>query len=35
MRSELGPAVCALQRAVKETLDPLDLFNPGKVVGED
>ncbi|MGW2343901.1 FAD-binding oxidoreductase [Streptomyces sp. NPDC001661] len=35
MRSELGPAVCALQRAVKQTLDPLDLFNPGKVVGED
>ncbi|MFI7387804.1 FAD-binding oxidoreductase [Streptomyces sp. NPDC049813] len=35
MRGELGPAVCAVQRAVKQTLDPLDLFNPGKVVGED
>lgn len=35
MRGELGPAVCSVQRAVKRTLDPLDLFNPGKVVGED
>ncbi|MER6688573.1 FAD-binding oxidoreductase [Streptomyces minutiscleroticus] len=34
MERELGPAVCAVQRAVKETLDPLGLFNPGKVVGE-
>ncbi|MFE4777032.1 FAD-binding oxidoreductase [Streptomyces sp. NPDC056713] len=33
MRQELGPEVCAVQRAVKNTLDPLDLFNPGKVVG--
>nr|WP_237551803.1 FAD-linked oxidase C-terminal domain-containing protein [Streptomyces sp. SID8367] len=35
MRDELGPSVLSLQRAVKQTLDPLDLFNPGKVVGED
>ncbi|MGW6399611.1 FAD-binding oxidoreductase [Streptomyces sp. NPDC055134] len=34
MRRELGPEVCAVQRAVKNTLDPLDLFNPGKVVGD-
>ncbi|MFF1735009.1 FAD-binding oxidoreductase [Streptomyces sp. NPDC058247] len=34
MRQELGPEVCSVQRAVKNTLDPLDLFNPGKVVGE-
>lgn len=34
MRQELGPEVCALQHAVKETLDPLGLFNPGKVTGE-
>lgn len=34
MRAELGPSVCAVQRAVKHTLDPLDLFNPGKVTGE-
>ncbi|MGW6354507.1 FAD-binding oxidoreductase [Streptomyces sp. NPDC055092] len=34
MRQELGPGVCAVQRAVKDTLDPLDLFNPGKVVGD-
>ncbi|WP_329566170.1 FAD-binding oxidoreductase [Streptomyces sp. NBC_01361] len=34
MRRELGPGVCAVQRAVKNTLDPLDLFNPGKVVGD-
>ncbi|MFE4685817.1 FAD-binding oxidoreductase [Streptomyces sp. NPDC056721] len=33
MRQELGPEVCAVQRAVKNALDPLDLFNPGKVVG--
>ncbi|MEU2084824.1 FAD-linked oxidase C-terminal domain-containing protein [Streptomyces albus] len=34
MARELGPEVCAVQRAVKEALDPLGLFNPGKVVGE-
>ena len=33
MREELSPAVLAMQQAVKSTLDPLDLFNPGKVVG--
>ncbi|WP_326691589.1 FAD-binding protein [Streptomyces sp. NBC_01795] len=33
MRSELGPEVCAVQQALKDTLDPLGLFNPGKVVG--
>jgi glycolate oxidase len=34
MRQELDPGVQAMQQAVKQTLDPLDLFNPGKVVGE-
>jgi glycolate oxidase len=34
MRQELDPGVQAMQRAVKQALDPLDLFNPGKVVGE-
>jgi glycolate oxidase len=33
MRQELSPAVLAMQIAVKQTLDPLNLFNPGKVVG--
>ncbi|MDY7086227.1 MAG: FAD-linked oxidase C-terminal domain-containing protein [Actinomycetota bacterium] len=33
MRQELSPAVLAMQIAVKQTLDPLGLFNPGKVVG--
>ncbi|MEV6632892.1 FAD-linked oxidase C-terminal domain-containing protein [Actinoplanes sp. NPDC051470] len=33
MRQELSPAVLAMQSAVKQTLDPLNLFNPGKVVG--
>jgi glycolate oxidase len=33
MRAELGPGVLAMQLAVKQTLDPLNLFNPGKVVG--
>lgn len=33
MRLELSPGVLAMQQAVKHTLDPLDLFNPGKVVG--
>jgi len=33
MRQELGPEVLAMQQAVKQTLDPLNLFNPGKVVG--
>src|SRR5689334_19396306 len=34
MRQEMAPAVLAMQRAVKQTFDPLDLFNPGKVVGD-
>jgi glycolate oxidase len=33
MRQELSPEVLAMQQAVKQTLDPLNLFNPGKVVG--
>ncbi|CAM5673726.1 FAD-binding protein OS=Streptomyces alboniger OX=132473 GN=CP975_13165 PE=4 SV=1 [Streptomyces alboniger] len=32
MRRELGPEVCAMQRAVKTSLDPLNLFNPGKAI---
>ncbi|UNS95509.1 FAD-binding protein [Streptomyces tubbatahanensis] len=32
MTRELGPQVCAVQHAVKDALDPLNLFNPGKVV---
>lgn len=32
MARELGPEVCAMQRAVKDALDPLGLFNPTKVV---
>ena len=34
MRQEMGPSVLAMQRAVKQTFDPLDLFNPGKVIGD-
>jgi glycolate oxidase len=34
MRQELSPSVLAMQRAVKATLDPLNLFNPGKVIGD-
>nr|WP_205864096.1 FAD-linked oxidase C-terminal domain-containing protein [Planosporangium mesophilum] len=34
MRQEMSPAALAMQRAVKQTFDPLDLFNPGKVVGD-
>jgi glycolate dehydrogenase FAD-linked subunit len=34
MRQELSPSVLAMQRAVKETLDPINLFNPGKVIGD-
>jgi glycolate oxidase len=34
MRHELDPGTQAMQLAVKQALDPLDLFNPGKVVGE-
>ena len=34
MRRELAPEVLAMQDAVKHTLDPRNLFNPGKVVGD-
>jgi glycolate oxidase len=34
MQQELGAGVQAMQRAVKKTLDPLELFNPGKVLGD-
>lgn len=34
MHRELSPSVLALQRAVKATLDPINLFNPGKVIGD-
>jgi glycolate oxidase len=34
LRSELSPSVLAMQQAVKGTFDPLNLFNPGKVVGD-
>ena len=34
MRRELAPEVLAMQDAVKRTLNPAGLFNPGKVVGD-
>ena len=34
MRQELGPDVLAMMQAVKRTLDPRDLFNPGKITGD-
>ncbi|MFI5938487.1 FAD-binding oxidoreductase [Actinoplanes sp. NPDC051494] len=34
LRQEQEPAVLAMQQAVKQTLDPLNLFNPGKVLGD-
>jgi glycolate oxidase len=33
MREELAAPVLAMQQAIKATLDPLDIFNPGKVTG--
>ncbi len=35
MQRELPLGVRAMQHAVKRALDPLDLFNPGKVIGDD
>jgi glycolate oxidase len=32
MARELGPSVCSMQQAVKDALDPMNLFNPTKVV---
>jgi glycolate oxidase len=34
MQVELQPEVLAMQVAVRQALDPLDLFNPGKVTGD-
>jgi glycolate oxidase len=34
MRQELAPSVLAMMQAVKQTLDPRNLFNPGKVTGD-
>ena len=33
MNKELDPGAIQMQHAIKDTLDPLDLFNPGKIVG--
>jgi glycolate oxidase len=33
LRRELDPGSLALQQAVRRALDPLELFNPGKVLG--
>jgi len=33
LRAEVGPEVMALNRAVKDALDPRGLLNPGKVLG--
>ena len=32
MRRELDPVAVELQQAVKQALDPLGIFNPGKVL---
>ncbi|GAA2493064.1 FAD-binding oxidoreductase [Winogradskya humida] len=34
LRQEQEPGVLAMQQALKQTLDPLNLFNPGKVLGD-
>jgi glycolate oxidase len=34
LRLEQEPGVLAMQQAVKQTLDPMNLFNPGKVLGD-
>ena len=32
MRRELDPASILVQQAIKQTLDPLEIFNPGKAL---
>jgi glycolate oxidase len=32
LKRELDPSSMLIQRAIKKALDPLDLFNPGKVL---
>jgi glycolate oxidase len=34
MRRELDPGSLAMQRAIKAALDPDDILNPGKVIGQ-
>jgi glycolate oxidase len=34
MRRELSPSVLAMQQAVKDSLDPRNIFNPGKIVDD-
>jgi glycolate oxidase len=34
MRQEVSGPALAMHQALKRTFDPLDLFNPGKVVGD-